>query len=221
MSRHRKKERKHPLTNINTTKDKILEVAIDLFSHKGYSGVSIREITREVGIKESSLYNHFKNKDEIITTIFELFRNEFAKTLPPTELLEDILKNSTIQQFFEKGFENFKEHIDHPTNEKLWRIIYIEHYRNSIARELFLNDIIKNTLSFLEIVFEILIMQKKIKPLRPSLLAAEYQYPMFSMLAEYNMLRFDQKDTSEIENKMKEHVEFFLDTVRVDESTQK
>ena len=38
-----------------TTKDKILEVAIDLFSKQGYHGVSIRNITKEVGIKESSL----------------------------------------------------------------------------------------------------------------------------------------------------------------------
>ncbi|WP_456276226.1 TetR/AcrR family transcriptional regulator [Bacillus sp. AK128] len=197
------------------TRDKILDVAIDLFSQQGYSGVSIREITRGVGIKESSLYNHFKNKEEIITSIFTLFQEEFAKTLPPIEMLETILKVSSTQQFFERGFERFKEHIDQPINEKLWRIIYIEHYRNSFAREIFLQDIIKKTLEFLERVFEKLIEQGKIKPLKPSLLAAEYQYPMFSMIAEYNMLRFDDKDTTEIENKMKEHLDFFLENVMI------
>lgn len=199
-----------------STKDKILCVAINLFSQKGYSGVSIREITREVGIKESSLYNHFKSKDEIITTIFEYFRNEFAKTLPPIEKLEQILVNSSIEEFFEQGFENFKMHIDNPTNEKLWRVLYIEHFRNPLAREIFLNDIIKKTLGFLEIVFERLISQGKIRPLSPSLLAAEYQYPIFSMITEYNMLRFDQKNTDAIEKRMKEHVNFFLETVQVE-----
>ena len=199
-----------------STKEKILCVAINLFSQKGYSGVSIREITRGVGIKESSLYNHFKSKDEIITTIFENFRNEFAKTLPPIEKLEKILASSSIQEFFEQGFENFKMHIDNPTNEKLWRLLYIEHFRNPLAREIFLNDIIKKTLEFLEIVFEKLISQGKIRPLSPTLLAAEYQYPIFSMVTEYNMLRFDQKNTDAIENRMKEHVIFFLETVKVD-----
>ncbi len=204
------------MTNRMSTKEKILFAAIDLFSRKGYSGVSIREITREVSIKESSLYNHFKNKDEMITTIFENFRNEFAKTLPPIEKLDEILINSSMQDFFEQGFQNFKMHIDNPTNEKLWRVLYMEHFRNPLARDIFLNDIIKQTLEFLEIVFEKLISLGKIRPLSPTLLAAEYQYPIFSMVTEYNMLRFDQKNTDEIEMRMKEHVNFFMDTVKVD-----
>lgn len=204
------------MTNTMSTKDRILHVAIDLISQKGFDGVSIREMTREVGIKESSFYNHFKSKDEIISTIFAYFRDEFAKTLPPIEKLEHLLDKSSIQEFFEQGFENFKKHIDHPTNEKLWRVLYLEHYRNPLAREIFLNDIIKNTLEFLEFIFEKLIAQGKIRPLPPSLLAAEYQYPIFSMVTEYNMLRFDQKDTHEIENKMKQHIRFFLETVKAD-----
>ena len=57
-----------PITNSN--KEKILNTAIDLFSNKGFNAVSVRDITRGVEIKESSLYNHFKSKDEILETIF-------------------------------------------------------------------------------------------------------------------------------------------------------
>ncbi|MGX6443150.1 TetR/AcrR family transcriptional regulator [Neobacillus sp. K501] len=197
-----------------TTKDKILETSIDLFSRKGFNGVSIRTITKEVGIKESSLYNHFQNKEEILETIFDIFRNEFKKTIPPVHLLDQILESSSIEQFFEKGFENIKNHVDNDTNEKLWRILYIEHYRDSIAREIFLNDIIAATTDFLEIVFTKLIEKGTVKPFDPKLLAAEYQYPIFSMIAEYNMLRFDQKDTSKIEAKMRNHLDFFLQMVK-------
>lgn len=197
-----------------TTKDKILETSIDLFSRKGFNGVSIRTITKEVGIKESSLYNHFQNKEEILETIFDIFRNEFKKTIPPVQLLDQILESSSIEQFFEKGFENIKSHVDNEINEKLWRILYIEHYRDSIAREIFLNDIIAATTDFLEIVFTKLIEKGTVKPFDPKLLAAEYQYPIFSMIAEYNMLRFDQKDTSKIEAKMRNHLDFFLQMVK-------
>jgi AcrR family transcriptional regulator len=196
-----------------TTKDKILEVAIDLFSKQGYHGVSIRNITKEVGIKESSLYNHFKNKEEILETIFHLFRTEFSKTVPPINVIDTIVENMSVRDFFEKGYSNIKEHVDEERNEKLWRILYIEHYRNTMAREIFLNDIFKETIDFLEIVFSKLISQGKIKRYPPRLLASEYQYPIFSMIAEYNMLRFDQKDTEEIEDKMKQHIDFFLEVV--------
>lgn len=198
-----------------TTKDKILETSIDLFSRKGYNGVSIRTITKEVGIKESSLYNHFQNKEEILETIFDIFRNEFKKTIPPVQLLDQILESSSLEQFFEKGFDNIKNHVDNETNEKLWRILYIEHYRDPMAREIFLNDIIAATTDFLEIVFMKLIENGTVKPFDPKLLAAEYQYPIFSMIAEYNMLRFDQKDTSGIEARMRNHMEFFLKMVKV------
>ncbi|WP_180954096.1 TetR/AcrR family transcriptional regulator [Bacillus sp. M6-12] len=198
----------------NVTKDKILDAAIDLFSQKGFSGVSIREITKEVGIKESSLYNHYKNKDEILEQILSAFRKEFAKTLPPVSLLDDILENSTLEGFFERGFERFREHIDNETNEKCWRILFMEQFRSAAAREIFLNDLIKDTLDFLEVVFEKLIELGKIKDTySPAVLASEYQYPTFSMLVEYNMLRFDQKDTSVIEAKMKNHIRFFLENV--------
>lgn len=206
---------KNNVTAKKTTKNKILETSIDLFSRKGFNGVSIRTITKEVGIKESSLYNHFQNKEEILETIFEVFRNEFQKTIPPVHLLDQILDASSLEQFFEKGFENIKNHVDDRTNEKLWRILYIEHYRDPLAREIFLNDIIAATTDFLEIVFMKLIEKGKIKPFDPKLLAAEYQYPIFSMIAEYNMLRFDHKDTSRIETRMKEHMNFFLQMVKV------
>lgn len=197
-----------------STKEKILEASIDLFSRSGYHGVSIRNITKEVGIKESSLYNHFQNKEEILETIFQVFRNEFKKTLPPVHLLDQILDNSSVEQFFEQGFENIRNHVDKEINEKLWRILYIEHYRDPVAREIFLNDIIAATIDFLEIVFAKLIEKGKIKPFDPKLLAAEYQYPIFSMVSEYNMLRFDNKDTTKIEARMREHMDFFLQMVK-------
>ena len=48
------------------TKEKIFEVSIDLFSQYGYDGVSIRQIAKEVGIKESSIYNHYPSKESIL-----------------------------------------------------------------------------------------------------------------------------------------------------------
>ena len=51
------------------TKNKILEVSIDLFSKYGYDGVSIRQIAGEVGIRESSIYNHYRNKQAILNSI--------------------------------------------------------------------------------------------------------------------------------------------------------
>ena len=58
------------------TKDRILEVSIDLFSQFGYDGVSIRQIAGEVGIRESSIYNHYQNKQAILKAILDYYVEE-------------------------------------------------------------------------------------------------------------------------------------------------
>jgi len=45
-----------------TTRERILDEALDLFARQGFAGTSIRQIARAVGLRESSLYNHFPGK---------------------------------------------------------------------------------------------------------------------------------------------------------------
>ncbi|PGT84471.1 MULTISPECIES: TetR/AcrR family transcriptional regulator [Bacillaceae] len=197
------------------TKDKIFETALDLFSQKGYSAVSIREITRTVGIKESSLYNHYKNKEQILESILTHFRTDFSKTMPPLEALDEILNNSTTDAFFKAGHRNFKTYMENVHAQKMWRVLQVEQFREPMARDIILNDFFQSTIDFLEIVFKKLIKMNRIKPVDPRLLAVEYQYPAFSLLAEYNILKFDGKDTTEVERRLDQHIDFFLEMVKV------
>ena len=58
------------------TKDLILTTALDLFSKKGFDGVSVRVIAKQVGVRESALYKHFKSKQEILDKIAEKMSTE-------------------------------------------------------------------------------------------------------------------------------------------------
>ena len=61
------------------TKQKILDVALDLFSKKGYANVFVGEIAEGVGIKAPSLYKHYKRKQDIFEAILEEMRNRYNK----------------------------------------------------------------------------------------------------------------------------------------------
>ena len=52
---------------MNETKEETLSVALELFSWEGYTAVTIRDICKEVNIKESPTYYHFANKQEFQT----------------------------------------------------------------------------------------------------------------------------------------------------------
>ena len=51
-------------------KDKVLEVALELFNTQGSRTVTTNHIAKECGISPGNLYYHFKNKEEIIRSLF-------------------------------------------------------------------------------------------------------------------------------------------------------
>jgi TetR/AcrR family fatty acid metabolism transcriptional regulator len=49
----------------------ILRAAIDVFAKKGYHGCRIADVAREAGVAYGLVYHYFKNKDELLETVFE------------------------------------------------------------------------------------------------------------------------------------------------------
>jgi len=88
--------------NTKPTKERIFDVSLDLFSEKGYDGVSVREIAREVGIRESSIYNHYKNKEAILDAIIDYFQSELNQSGLPEEEAAALMEQGP-EAFFEVG----------------------------------------------------------------------------------------------------------------------
>ncbi|MFX1559365.1 MAG: TetR/AcrR family transcriptional regulator [Promethearchaeota archaeon] len=58
------------MTSEDSTKKQILKSAYQLFVDRGYRGSSMRDIAKHAGIKASSVYNHFENKEQIFEAVF-------------------------------------------------------------------------------------------------------------------------------------------------------
>lgn len=54
------------------TKEKILEVANDLFAEKGFNGTSIRDIAKNADVNLSAVNYHFSNKENLYAQVFQL-----------------------------------------------------------------------------------------------------------------------------------------------------
>ena len=52
-------------------KEKILSSALDCFLEKGFRSASMREIAQTAGIAAGNIYNYFKNKEEVFSTLIE------------------------------------------------------------------------------------------------------------------------------------------------------
>ena len=52
-----------------STKQKILDAALELFSTQGFEATSVSQIADEVSIRKASVYSHFENKQEILDSL--------------------------------------------------------------------------------------------------------------------------------------------------------
>ncbi|MEV0371465.1 TetR/AcrR family transcriptional regulator [Streptomyces sp. NPDC050636] len=53
------------------TRQRIQDVALELFSEHGYDKTSLREIAEKLDVTKAALYYHFKTKEDIIISLFQ------------------------------------------------------------------------------------------------------------------------------------------------------
>ena len=51
------------------TRQRILDVAVDLFIEHGYAGTSVRDISERIGMTKGSLYYHFASKEDVLNAL--------------------------------------------------------------------------------------------------------------------------------------------------------
>jgi len=96
----------------NTTKEEIVNTAVELFSRRSYNNIGIQEIVDKVGIKKATFYHHFKSKKELtliaIDQMWEFYKND---------LLDPVFKSKlSINDKFEKIMIDFYKF--HTKNKK-------------------------------------------------------------------------------------------------------
>ncbi|MDO8870116.1 MAG: TetR/AcrR family transcriptional regulator [Methanobacteriaceae archaeon] len=200
------------------TKEKIFDVSIDFFSEKGFDAVSIREIGRGVGIRESSIYNHYSSKEAILDSILDYFIKEMEQTGFPEEEMDKLLEESP-EMFYHAGSKMFEERMHNPKMIKIWRLLLIEMYHNPKIKEFFLKELIETPIRAWTQIFTAMIEKKIIKPVDPARLAREYFSYAIYLLIENFVLKYPdepEKFLREMFDDMEEHMQFILNSVKIE-----
>jgi len=81
------------------TRQRIQDVALELFSEQGYEKTSLREIAEHLDVTKAALYYHFKTKEEILISLFQDLTRpldeliDWAKQQPHTlETKQEVLR---------------------------------------------------------------------------------------------------------------------------------
>src|SRR6266536_1760989 len=72
-----------------STRERTLDVALDLFVRKGYAETSLREIATELGFSKAALYYHFESKQDILMALHMRVHSVTDDVLPVLEAEAD------------------------------------------------------------------------------------------------------------------------------------
>ncbi len=196
-----------------STKEKIINASMKLFSELGYKNASVRKIASAVGIRESALYNHFKNKEDIFlcvaSEIFNSpFNNDDSPALTSTQL-------SNPKSFLQKFVTEYKLVTFDKTQESLFRILMIELLQNQALREGFLNEFHNKNIKVLSGIFFTLMQNGIVRSSDPIIMAHEFIAPLFYLRLHVTLLRIDNLSTSNLSSQFEKHVDFFWESIKV------
>ena len=129
------------------TREHLLDAALDLMeSGRGFSSLSLREVTREAGVVPATFYRHFRDLDELGLALVEacgltlrrLLREVRRESLPPTQMLRSsvvIYKNYVTENH---RYFRFAAGARGGGSPRIRKAIRIEeaHFANEMAQDM-------------------------------------------------------------------------------------
>jgi len=175
------------------TKEIIFEKALMLFSENGYTATSIRHICSEVGIKESSFYNHYKGKDQLLDAIFDSFNKALLSNAVSNEQLDLLTTQLTLKEMLQNGLKQYIGIWENPTAAQMWFVVSMEQYRNSKAGQIIIDESNKR-ISRTAYTFEQFQKKGKMKQGDPLVLANLYSFSIRSLHLDYGLKKLYNQD---------------------------
>jgi AcrR family transcriptional regulator len=65
----------------HSARERILDAAYELFSHRGIQAVGVNEVTERAGVAIATLYRHFPSKDKLVLAFLDLREQRWTKDL--------------------------------------------------------------------------------------------------------------------------------------------
>lgn len=101
--------------------ERVLDVALELFSSQGYGATSMRQIAERSGVSTGNIYHHFGGKEKIFSTLLDRY---FAALLDPELELNKVFGEAKFPEEMERLAAAIEEVVDRYGREIL--LIYVD-----------------------------------------------------------------------------------------------
>ena len=164
---------------IKARRNQILDAATKVFAEKGFHPTTIKDIAKEAGIADGTIYNYFDNKTALMLGIFDRL-NESDKRV------EDFSKFTEVDfRSFMKAYLRHRLTLLQTGNFEVFRIVLSEIMVNKELRELYYRKILEPTFSMAETYFQQWAAQHIIKPINISLAMRAISGMVLGLIVEH------------------------------------
>ena len=171
---------------MHTTKERILQESLSLFSVKGYDGVSMSEIAEVVGIKAASIYKHYSGKEDIFHTIVQCFEEKTGSIFNPEMLDNSKYINISPELLIKMIQQTFQIYASDPFLSKCRRLFMISSYGRPEIGDLYTKYFITMPMQYQAGIFASITKAAVSKEADTEIMAYHFYAPILILLQKYD-----------------------------------
>lgn len=171
------------------TKKKILDVALTLFSEKGYGNVFVGQIAEGVGIKAPSLYKHYESKQDIFNAILDEMHERYNRKAVDLNMNGsdypadfELYKNASEDELVKMGTGLFSFFLHDEYECKFRKMLTLEQFSDKELSKLFSDQYYDEPLKYQSGLLHLLILQGKLKGDDADIMALQFFAPIYLLM---------------------------------------
>ena len=171
------------------TKERFLDIALELFAQNGYLGTSMSDIAKQLGFTKAALYKHYTSKQEILDQIVERMNRidyERAEEYEMPETEPDGFAEAYMHTPIEKIRIYSLAQFDHWTKEtfsaNFRKMLTLEQYRDPKLAQLHHDYLAGGPLEYMAAIFRKLADSDE----EAMQLALDFYGPMYLLYSVYD-----------------------------------
>ena len=189
-----------------STKERILDEALMLFSENGYDGTSVERIAEKVGIKAPSLYKHFKSKEDILNAIIDNAEARYEESFGSEKRIGRLPESK--EEFVRITMERISFTLHDPMIRKIRKFLVQEQFRSERLAAITTKHQLDGLLGMYTKIIGGMMDNDLFKKDDPVLLATEVTAPVVLWIAKADRQpQYEQ----EIMDSIEKHIRHFCD----------
>ena len=189
-----------------STKDRILEETLTLFSENGYDGTGVEQIAEKVGIKAPSLYKHFKGKEDILNALIDNAEARYEEYFGSEQHIGTIPESR--EAFIRVTTERILFTMRDPMIRKIRKFLVQEQFRSERLAAITTRHQLEGVQKMYTRIIEGMMEKGLFIKDDPALLANELTAPVVLLIAQADRQpQFEQ----EIIDRIERHIRHFCD----------